>query len=84
MSPVTRLNNAPRCHATSKRTGKRCKGPAVNGFRVCRFHGARGGAPKGEKNGAYRHGLHTKKAVSQRRALRALQRLLQPISAGNF
>ena len=29
----------PRCTATSKRTGERCKGPTVKGWRVCRFHG---------------------------------------------
>lgn len=80
MSPVTRLNNAPRCHATSKRTKQRCKGPAVKGYRVCRFHGARGGAPKGPANGAYRHGQFTNQAISQRRALRVLQRMLQPFS----
>lgn len=78
MSPVDPLNKAPRCTATSKRTHKRCKGPAVKGFRVCRFHGARGGAPKGEKNGAYRHGNFTKEAISRRQALRVLHRLLQP------
>jgi hypothetical protein len=78
MSPVTRLNNAPRCSATSKRTGKRCQGPAVKGYRVCRFHGARGGAPKGKKNGAYCHGNFTKEAISRRQALRVLHRLLQP------
>jgi len=36
----------PRCTAKSKRTGKRCRTPAVRGWRVCRMHGARGGAPK--------------------------------------
>jgi hypothetical protein len=30
---------------------------------VCRFHGARGGAPSGKRNGMYRHGDHTRKAV---------------------
>jgi hypothetical protein len=50
---------SPRCHATSKRSGLRCKAPAVRGHRVCRFHGARGGGPLGARNGAYRHGLYT-------------------------
>jgi hypothetical protein len=35
---------APRCSATSKRTRERCKAPAVTGWTVCRFHGARGGS----------------------------------------
>ena len=29
--------------------------PAVRGCRVCRMHGARGGAPTGKRNGNYRH-----------------------------
>jgi hypothetical protein len=37
---ASRLNpNAVRCAAKSKRTGKRCKNPAVRGKRVCRLHG---------------------------------------------
>ncbi len=65
---------APRCSATSKRTGKPCQAPAVRGWSVCRFHGARGGAPKGKANGAYRHGLYTKEAIAERRALSDLLR----------
>src|SRR5438132_5987478 len=49
-------------------------GPAVTGWTVCRFHGARGGGPKGEKNGMYRHGLNTKEAVKERRFLSDLLR----------
>src|SRR5262249_19750545 len=51
---TTRLNNAPRCHARSKRSGLPCKAPAVTGYHVCRVHGARGGAPEGKRNGNYR------------------------------
>ena len=65
---------APRCSATSKRTGKPCQAPAVRGWSVCRFHGARGGAPKGKANGAYRHGLYTKEAIAERRLLSELLR----------
>jgi len=63
---------APRCSATSKRTRQRCKAPAVRGWRVCRFHGAHGGAPEGQRNGMYRHGLFTKEAKTDRVLLRAL------------
>ena len=63
------FQKAPRCTATSKRTGKRCRAPAVRGWSVCRFHGAREGAPKGKRNGMYRHGLYTKEAIAERRAL---------------
>ncbi len=66
------FRKAPRCSATSKRTGKPCQAPAVRGWTVCRFHGARGGAPKGKANGAYRHGLYTAEAIEERRFLREL------------
>ena len=68
------FQRAPRCRATSKRTGERCKAPAVRGWTVCRFHGARGGGPKGERNGMYRHGLYTKEAAEERHLLRELLR----------
>jgi len=54
MNAVYPFQSSPRCSATSKRTKKRCKAPAVNGWTVCRFHGARGGAPKGKANGSYK------------------------------
>ena len=69
MNAVYPFQNSPRCAATSKRTRERCKAPAVRGWTVCRFHGARGGAPKGKANGAYKHGLHTAEAVKERRLL---------------
>ena len=47
---------------------------AVRGRKVCRFHGARGGAPTGPANGAWRHGLHTNEAVAERRRLNDLVR----------
>ena len=68
------FQKAPRCRATSKRTGERCKAPAVRSCTVCRFHGARGGGPKGARNGAYRHGLYTAGAIEERHALRQLLR----------
>jgi hypothetical protein len=39
--------------------------------------GASPGAPKGEANGAYRHGRFTNEAVERRRELNALIRLMQ-------
>jgi len=60
---------APRCHATSKRTGQSCKAPAVRGWKVCRFHGARGGAPTGKANGRYRHGYWQQTAIRERKEL---------------
>jgi hypothetical protein len=56
------FQKARRCTARSKRTREQCKAPAVRGYDVCRFHGARGGAPKGTANGSYKHGLYTEGA----------------------
>jgi hypothetical protein len=39
---------------------------------VCRFHGARGGAPKGEANGAWKHGYYSIAAKAERLFVRLL------------
>jgi len=85
MSPAQRLREAPRCTATSKRTGERCKGPAVRGWPVCRFHGAGGGHGTGKVNPAYRHGLRSREWVEMRgfinelvRETRESERLVMP------
>ncbi len=75
MNRVYAFQKAPRCSATSKRTGKPCRAPAVRGWTVCRFHGAGGGAPKGAPNGRYKNGLFTTEAVEERRVIRELLRL---------
>jgi hypothetical protein len=75
------FQKAPRCSATSKRTHERCKAPAVRGWTVCRFHGARGGAPPGKANGAYKHGLHTKEAREDRCSLSDLLRQSRKVMA---
>ena len=67
-----RMHLAPRCSAMSKRSQCRCRAPAVKGKRVCRFHGARAGAPKGKANGAWRHGMATNDMVAERRELAEL------------
>ena len=71
MKPLYFLK-APRCTATSKRTGRRCGSPAERGKNVCRFHGARAGAPSGKANGQYKHGRYTKEAIETRHAVSAL------------
>jgi hypothetical protein len=78
------FHKAPRCTATSKRTRQRCKAPAVRGWNVCRFHGARGGAPKGRANGAWKHGYYTMAAKAERLLVKFLLRdalSLQKLSA---
>ena len=76
-NPMQSAHNAPRCNAKSKRTGNRCGAPAVCGYRVCRMHGARGGAPPGKGNGNYRHGTRTKEATEAVRLVSLLSRLVR-------
>jgi len=57
-------DDARRCTAKSKQTGKRCRQPAAPGRRVCHYHGARGGAPKGNLNGLL-HGAYAKRVLNQ-------------------
>ena len=64
-------HSAPRCKATAKHSKAPCKAPAVKGWTVCHKHGARGGAPRGERNGNYRHGRHTQEV----RELRSQNRI---------
>jgi hypothetical protein len=71
-NPMHKAHAAPRCTAKSKRSGERCKAPAVRGRHVCRMHGAFAGAPRGEAHGMYRHGRFTCEAVEARRAVAAL------------
>jgi hypothetical protein len=73
-SQVDLMNRAPRCRATSKRTGKPCRAPAVKGWKVCRFHGARGGGPSGSRNGNYRHGQETQSSKALKAETIALMR----------
>jgi hypothetical protein len=73
MRPTVRLNAAPRCHARSRRSGNRCRGPALRGSKVCRMHGARGGAPRGNQNAVTSH-----RFTGEARAVRLL------VSLANF
>jgi hypothetical protein len=70
------MHLSPRCSAKSKRTGEPCKAPAVTGWSVCRCHGAGGGAPKGARNGNYRHGGFTCEAIAERQDMAAWVRML--------
>ena len=62
------------CSATSKRTGKPCQAAAERGCKVCRFHGARAGGPKGKAHGRYKHGLRTQEFIREQRLLKEVLR----------
>ena len=76
------MHQAPRCRATSKRSGKQCRAPAVTGRLVCRMHGGAvgSGAPDGNKN-ALRHGRYTAEAIASRRHLSDLIRQSRAVIA---
>jgi glucans biosynthesis protein len=63
-----------RCGAKT-RGGEACQSPAVSGRHRCRMHGGAdgSGAPEGNRN-AFKHGLYTKEAIAERKALRKLIR----------
>ncbi|MAI45522.1 MAG: hypothetical protein CMB79_06495 [Filomicrobium sp.] len=71
-NPMQSAHAAPRCTARSKRTGRPCRNPAVCGWKVCRMHGAGGGAPDGRENGAYKHGLRSLAHRERQAELKAL------------
>jgi hypothetical protein len=76
-NPMHKAREAPRCRAKSKRTGNPCRAPAVQGYRVCRMHGARGGAPAGNRNGNYRHGARTKETIETAHLIKKIRRGVQ-------
>ena len=47
----------------------------MRGRRVCRMHGAGGGGPEGKKNGNFRHGGRTRKAIELTRQVNAMGRV---------
>jgi hypothetical protein len=79
VNPMHRAHQAPRCAARSKRTGLPCRAPAVRGWRVCRMHGAGGGAPSGSRNGRYRTGLFTAELIEARKQVRTLVKLAREL-----
>jgi hypothetical protein len=70
-----------RCGAKT-RSGAACKSAPVNGRRRCRMHGgaAGSGAPKGCKNGNYKHGRYTQDVAATRQWLREATHLLRKLN----
>ena len=64
------LRLTPRCGA-KRRDGLPCQKPRARGRTRCRLHGGASGsgAPRGEANGRYSHGLLTADAIEERIAL---------------
>jgi len=68
------MQESARCGARNRK-GTPCQAPAVSGKARCRMHGgAQGsGAPVGNSN-ALKHGMYTKAALEEQKALRAMIR----------
>lgn len=76
-NPLQRpMHTSPRCGART-RSGGSCSAPAMPNGR-CRMHGgASPGAPKGSRNGMYRHGRYTAEAIDMRRETNAWIRVMR-------
>ena len=74
MPSMRAMHCAPRCTAKSKRTGQRCKAPAVRGWTVCRMHGAGGGARPGVAHPNWQHGGRSREAIDLRKLVNELGR----------
>jgi uncharacterized protein YjcR len=68
------MHQAVRCRAKSKRSGLRCRAPAVRGYSVCRMHGAGGGAPRGNQN-ALKHGALSAESLALMKEVDSLSRI---------
>ena len=80
-NPRGNPSNAPRCGAKT-RAGSPCQQPAMTNGR-CRLHGGKSpGAPRGERNGNYRHGLRTKEAIADRRRAAEIRKRLHRTITG--
>ena len=67
---------SPRCGART-RAGIPCQGPAMRSGK-CRMHGgASPGAPRGEGNGMWRHGLRSVEEIERRRTMTAEMRRIR-------
>jgi hypothetical protein len=78
---TTAVSQANRCGAKT-RSGAPCKSAPVTGRRRCRMHGGApgSGAPRGSRNGNYKHGRYTAEMVAARQWLREATRMLHELN----
>ncbi len=81
MRLVELMNNAPRCAAHSRRTGERCKGPAVKRRAVCRMHGGGGGHYAGPTHPRWKHGARPIGSTAMRKGISDLVRTARETNA---
>jgi hypothetical protein len=75
------VSQTSRCGART-RSGAPCKSAPVTGRRRRRMHGGAdgSGAPKGSKNGNYKHGRYTQDVAATREWLRETTRMLRKLN----
>ena len=83
LADASTVSQANRCGAKT-RSGAPCKSAPVTGRRRCRMHGGAdgSGAPKGERNGNYKHGRYTAEVAATRRWLREATHMLRKLNQG--
>jgi hypothetical protein len=77
----TELVTQPNQCGARTRSGAPCKSAPVTGRRRCRMHGGAdgSGAPKGERNGNYKHGRYTAEVAATRRWLREATQMFRDL-----
>jgi hypothetical protein len=77
---LANMAKAPRCGAKT-RAGHPCRQAAVGNRSRCRMHGgAKGsGGPRGDRNGRFTNGLHTREAKTIRKDIRARVREIKAL-----
>ena len=75
------LRAAARCTAKAKAHGRNgASGQLRIGYRVCRVHGARGGAPRGSRHGNYTaRRQRTRETIEARRSVAELLRMARDL-----
>ena len=68
----TRDAPKPELHRPLQEDASALSAPDVRGWEVCRFRGARGDGPRGQRNGHYKHGRNMRECAGERRAVSVL------------
>jgi hypothetical protein len=78
----TELVTQPARCGSKTRSGSPCKSTPVTGRRRCRMHGGAdgSGAPRGSKNGNYKHGRFTQELAASRQWLREATQMLRKLN----
>lgn len=76
------ITKLPRCQATAKSTGKRCRQVAMKGKCVCFIHGGKSPGAKAGNTNALKTGLYTAEAIADRQYLRQLIKSAKDLISG--